>query len=142
MSIENSQGRKALLQRVKSSLQKAEKIVRRHKKAHARLLVTGMTSSAASTLVAGITAASGPVIGVGTEGWRLACIVAAVLGFTATISTGLGQQLKTKNHLIEGTQCIGRLKSLDVGLTADSRNWEDIVIEFEEIARIYPDFIS
>ena len=142
MSKETTQDRDALTQRVRASLQKAEKIISGQRKTNTRLVVTGMTSSAASTLVAGITAAQGPIIGEGTEGWRIACIVAAVFGFAATISTGLSQQLKINDRLLECTQCVGKLRSLDVVITTGSRSWEEIVKEYEEIARSFPEFIS
>ena len=134
MSKESMQDRTALAQRVKASLQKAEGIVSGLRKANARLLITGMASSAASTLVAGITAAQGPVVGEGIEGWRVACIVAAVFGFVSTVSTGLTQQLKISDRLSKGTQCVGRLKSLDIVIATGSRAWEEIVKEYEEIA--------
>ncbi len=100
MSKESIQDRDALTQRVKASLQKAEKIISGQRKANTRLVVTGMTNSAASTLVAGITAAQGPIVGEGIEGWRIACIVAAVFGFASTISTGLSQQLKIRDPIL------------------------------------------
>ena len=142
MSKESTQDRNALVQRVKASLQKAEEIVSGLRKANIRLLVAGMASSAASTLVAGITAAQGPVVGEGTEGWRVACIVAAVFGFASTVSTGLSQQLKINDRLSEGTQCVSKLRSLDVVITTGSRSWEEIVKEYEEIAKTYPELIS
>lgn len=142
MSKESTQDRNALVQRVKASLQKAEEIVSGLRKANTRLLVAGMASSAASTLVAGITAAQGPVVGEGTEGWRVACIVAAVFGFASTVSTGLSQQLKINDRLSEGTQCVSKLRSLDVVIITGSRSWEEIVKEYEEIAKTYPELIS
>ena len=100
-----------------------------------------MTSSAAATLVAGITAASGPIIGSGTEGWRLACIIAAIFGFAATVSNGLGQQLKVNEHLIECTHCVNKLRLLNLGITTGNKSQEDISKEYEEIVSNYPEFI-
>jgi len=134
--------RNALVLGVKTSLKKAEKIVKGRRKTNTSLLVAGMTSSAASTLVAGITAAGGPVIGSGIEGWRLACSAAAVLGFAATICSGISQQLKISDRISEATQCVGKLRALDVGITTGSRSWEEIVLEYQEITKLYPEFIS
>ena len=142
MSKESTQDRNALGQRVKASLRKAEKIDSGLRKANTRLLIAGIASSAASTLVAGITAAQGPVVGEGIEGWRVACIVAAVFGFASTVSTGLSQQLKISDRLSEGIQCIGKLRSLDVIITTGSQSWEEIIKEYEEIAKTYPELIS
>jgi ABC-type uncharacterized transport system substrate-binding protein len=142
MSKESTPDRNALARRVEASLQKAEGIVSGLRKANTRLLVAGMASSAAATLVAGITAAQGPVVGTGIEGWRVACIVAAVFAAASTASTGLNQQLKISDRLAKGTQCVGRLKSLDIVIATDSRGREEIVKEYEEIAKTYPELIS
>ncbi len=142
MASESNQNRDALTQSVKNSLKKAEEIISGRKKTNTGLMVAGMTTSAASTLVAGITAVQGPVIGTGTEGWRIACIIAAVFGFASTVSTGLSQQLKVNDQVAEGNQCVSKLRSLDVGITTGSRNWEEIVKEYEEIAKMYPELIS
>ena len=142
MSTESTQNRDALAQRVKSGIKKADQIVSGQKKVHTGLLVSGLTSSAAATLIAGITAAQGPIVGSGTEGWRLACIVAAVFGFTSTVSSGLTQQLKVTDRLTEGKQCASKLKRLDVGITTGNKSWEEITREYEEIVNNYPEFIS
>jgi hypothetical protein len=142
MSNGSSQDSNAVAKSVKASLQKAEGIVSGRRKANTSLLVTGMTTSAASTLVAGITAAQGPLIGSGIEGWRVSCIIAAVFACAATISTGLSQQLKINDRITEGTQCVGKLKSLDVAITTGSRSLAEISKEYEEIAKTYPEFIS
>ena len=142
MSKESTPDRNALARRVEASLQKAEGIVSGLKKANTRLLVAGMASSAAATLVSGITAAQGPVVGAGIGGWRIACIVAAVFAFASTVSTGLSQQLKISDRLSQGAQCVGKLKSLDIVITTRSRGWEEIVKEYEEIAKTYPELIS
>lgn len=142
MSEEPTLDRGVLAKRARASLARAQQIVSGLGRTHARLLVAGMATSAAATLVAGITAAQGPVLGQGPEGWRLACIVAAVLAFGSTVSTGLHQQLKIGDRLSEGTQCVGRLKSLDVVMTTGSRGWDEIAKEYEEIAKIYPELIS
>jgi hypothetical protein len=101
-----------------------------------------MTFSSASTLVAGITSAAGPVVGSGIEGWRMACIAAAVFGFIATISTGISQQLKMDDQILEGRQCLGKLKALNTSITIGSRPSAEILLEYEEIARSYPKFIN
>ena len=141
MSKESTQDLNALGQRVTASLRKAEKIASGLRKANTRLLIAGIASSAASTLVAGITAAQGPVIGQGTEGWRVACIVAAVFAFASTISTGLVQQLRIGDRLSEGMQGVGRLRSLDVTITTGSQSWKEIIKEYEEITKTYPELI-
>ena len=141
MSEDALANHKELIKSVKESLQKAEGIIAGYKKTNTRLLATTIVSSSASTLVAGITAALGPVVGDGTEGWRLACIIAAILGFVSTVSIGLGQQLKISDRLSAGKQGIGKLRYLDVIITTGSKNWEEIAKEYEGIAKAYPELI-
>lgn len=142
MSKPEEQDLKAVSRSVKSSLTKTKKALSAHRRKNKSLLLASMTFSGASTLVAGITSAGGPIIGSGIEGWRLACIVATALGFISTISTGISQQLEISDHLLEGSQCVGKLKSLDMSITIGSRTREEIIKEYEQIAESYPKFIS
>lgn len=141
MTGERAQDRKALGQRVRASLQKTEERTAGLRKTNTRLLVSGIASSAASTLVAGTTAAQGPIIGEGAQGWRVACIVAAVFGFVATVCTGLVQQLKISDRLSKGNQCLGKLRSLDLDIAAGSRSWEETIQEYQEIVKGYPELV-
>jgi hypothetical protein len=133
---------KSIIEKIQTNLKKTDKIIKKKKTTNTRLLVTGMTTSAASTLVAGVTSAGGPVIGSGIEGWRLACITAAVLSFVATISTGISQQLKDNDSLSEASICLSRLRSLDLSITTGTSTWEEIMQEYQKIASLYPEFIS
>ena len=142
MAAESGQDRKLITNNIKSSLLKAQKFVANRKRTNTRLLVASMAFSGASTLVAGITSAGGPIIGSGIEGWRLACIVAAVFGFTSTISTGAIQQLESTDRLSKGKECLSKLRSLDLGITTGKKNWEEIIKEYEQITESYPKFIS
>lgn len=139
MSGESQQNHDALARRIRQSLQKAERHASRLKNTNTRLLIFGVFNSGVSTLVTGVTAAGGPVVGEGIPGWRMACIVGAVFGFATTVSVGLNQQLKLGERLSEANQCLGRLKFLDVAIDTGSRTWAEISEEYEEILRTYPD---
>lgn len=97
---------------IKSNLLKTQSFVTSRKKVHSGLLIASMVFSGVSTLVAGITSAGGPIIGSGIEGWRLACIIAAIFGFSATISTGVIQQLDSTDRLSEGKACLSNSNRL------------------------------
>ena len=142
MSTELGQNRELITRSIKSSLLQAQKFVNGRQKTNSRLMVASMAFSGASTLVAGITSAGGPIIGSGIEGWRLACIVAAVFGFSSTISTGVIQQLESRDRLSEGKECLIKLRALDLGITTGRKNWEEIIKEYEELAINYPELIS
>jgi len=111
------------------------------RKTNRRLLVTSITSSAGSTLAAGVTAVTGPLIGAGIPGWRTACIVAALLAFISTITAGINQQLRYGERVSRGDQCVGKLQSLELTLSSGSSDWQVIATEYREIARRYPEFV-
>lgn len=134
--------RRAFRRTVKNKLRKAEEFTSSLRRTHYRLLIASIMSSAATTLVAGITAAQGPIVGEGIPGWRITCIVAAVFDFATTVFTGLSQQLKIDDRLSEGYQCVGRLRSLDLTIATGSQRWEEIISEYSEIAKSYPETLS
>ena len=138
MSQESEQNHDALTRRIRRSLEKAERHSSRLRNTNTRLLIFSVFNSGVSTLVTGVTAAQGPVVGEGIPGWRMACIVGAVFGFATTVSVGLNQQLKLGERLSEANQCLGRLKFLDVAMDTGSRTWAEISEEYEEILRTYP----
>lgn len=142
MASESVQDRKLITKNIKSSLQKAQNFVSGRKRTNSRLLAASMFFSGASTLVAGITSAGGPIIGSGIEGWRLACIAAAVFGFSSTISTGVIQQLESTDRLSRGKECLRKLRALELGVTTGKKKWDEVIKEYEEIALNYPEMIS
>ena len=139
MEQEPIQNRKAFAQIVKGSLKKGQEQISGLRKTHLWLLVVSIMSSAATTIVAGVTSAVGPVVSEGVAGWRLACIVAAVFGFVSTVCITLAQELKIGERLVQGSQCIGRLKALDVAIATGSQSWEEIAKEYSEIIKVYPE---
>ncbi|MCB0077655.1 MAG: hypothetical protein KDD73_09520 [Anaerolineales bacterium] len=127
--------------RIRASAEKAERITERLRRLNQGYLIASITSSGVSTLVAGLTAAQGPVVGSGIEGWRVACLVAALFAFISTVVTLLNQQMKISDRLAEGTRCVGRLRALDVMLLMGHQDWQKITGEYEDIVRAHPDFV-
>jgi hypothetical protein len=142
MSSEANGNREAFVRRFRASLERAEGEVARLSKTNTRLLVASAVSSAVATLVTGITAAQGPIIGTGIPGWRLSCIVAAVFGFATTLSVALNQQLRIGDRLSRSNECLGRLKFVDFAVDTGSRPWDEVVREYEEIVRAYPRIVE
>lgn len=101
------------------------------------LIVTSLVSSGLTTLLTGLTAARGPVIGSGVAGWQLACVIAAVLSFVGAICTGIAQQMRVGERLAKTLECLGRLKALDASVLAGSRADSEIATEYENILRTY-----
>jgi len=133
---------KTIIHNIKNSLKAADKFIKNRRKTNTRLLVTGMSTSAASTLVAGVTSAAGPVLGSGIEGWRMACIAAAGLSLIATVSAGISQRLEISDRLNKASQCLDRLRSLDLSITTGNKTWDVIIQEYHEIASLFPEFTS
>jgi MFS family permease len=129
----------AFAEKLHESVQHVELQAAQLRAQYNRLIIFGTVSSGGSTLVAALTAALGPIVGQGIAGWRLACIVAAILGFAATLCITLSQQLGINEKLHEATQSLGRLKSLDLAVATGSGNWDEITKEYLNIVQSYPD---
>jgi hypothetical protein len=136
------QDRDAFARIVKDRLRKAEQHTASLRNRNHGLLMTSIVSSAATTLVAGGTAAVGPMLEIGDNGWRLACIVAAALAFVSTLTMTLNQQLKMGDRLSQGYQCVSRLRLLDVNIAVGGHSWEEISREYGDIARTYPELFA
>jgi hypothetical protein len=135
MSPEANSKQEQLRQLVSSTLRRAETRTANLHRTHMSLVVGGLVTSAASTLVAGGAALQGPLLGPGAAGWQLTCGLAAVLGFISTICLGIEQQLKLGERLPAGRNHVGRLRALDVALTTGTRDWDEIAKEIELVIR-------
>ena len=140
MTQESTQDHQAITQIIKDSLQKAQEQISSLRKTNKSLVLTSIISSAATTLIAGVTAATGPLVSNGTEGWKLSCLVAAIFAFISTVTTALIQQMKTEERLVQGTQCVGRLLALQVAIATSGQNLDRVAGEYSEIVRTFPDF--
>ena len=141
MQPEANSKRDQLIQRIRDSLLKAENYSLRLRRAYTRLVIGGFVSSTATVLVAGGTAVQGPLVGSGIEGWRLACIVAALLSLISTICVGLVQQLKLGERVPQGQLCVGQLRALDIALLIEGRDFDEIAKEYEEVVKAFPEVI-
>jgi len=106
------------------------------------LLVSGaLAGSGLATVVAGVTAASGPVVGSGPAGWSLACTVAAVLSLLGGVSAGMKEQLQVSERAAKATECLGRLGALEASLVTGIRGHTEIAAEYESILKAYPEVL-
>lgn len=142
MSESTPKREEVILRRISQGLERLSSRLRRLHRTNTALLVAAVLTSGLATLVTGITAATGPVIGEGIPGWRLACAVGAVFSFGASVSVGLNQSLKLGERLAQTRECNGRLRALEVALTTGSRSWHNVAAEYEEIVKAYPDLIE
>jgi len=130
-----------LAEDIQNSLKNAEIKASRSGKLNSLLLVVSSITAAASTLVAGVTAAAGPVIGEGPSGWVISCVVAAIFGFITTVCIGINQSFGFAEKLSRTNECAGRLKSLDVSLRTGRADWNDVATEYEQIIREFSEEI-
>jgi hypothetical protein len=141
MAMDSIQDHTALAKLVSDSLQKAQRQVSGLRNTNTRLMSVNIVSSTSATLVAGLTAARGPIVGTGPEGWRISCIVAAIFAFISTICIGFIQQHKFEERLMMGNQCVGRLRELDLSIATGSHSWDEITKEYSDIVKTYPEQI-
>ena len=132
---------------VKASLSNAKNKTAGIRKTDSQLFVANVVSPAAATLVAALAATVGgnamfPQAAVQSEdgGWRFACILVAIFGFIATVSSMFKKQFD--DRLVQGNQCVGRLLSLDLAITTGSSGWEEAAKEYGEIVKTFPEFVS
>jgi hypothetical protein len=102
------------------------------------LSLGGIVASAATTALTGWTGIAGPITGNSMTDWRLACLLAAILGFFSTLFMALGQQTRTGDRLARANECIGRLKSLEFALAAQTQSTQDVWKEYANILKQYP----
>jgi hypothetical protein len=132
---------------VKASLSNAKNKTASIRKTDSQLFVANVVSPAAATLVAALAATVGgnvmfPQAAAQSEdgGWKLACILVAVFGFVATVSSMFKKQFD--DRLVLGNQCLGRLLSLDLAITTGSSDLEEAAKEYGEIIKTFPEFVS
>ena len=131
----------AIAQRIAEHLRQAKRHGAGLKKQKAVLVVVGLVGSGLATLVAGVTAANGPVVGSGTPGWRLACAVAAVLSLLGGVCAGLKEQLQVGERAAKAMECLGRLGALEASVLTGIRGQGEIAAEYESILKTYPDVL-
>jgi hypothetical protein len=105
------------------------------------LIGAALGGSGLATLVAGVTAANGPVIGSGPAGWSLACTAAAVLSLVGGVSAGMKEQLQVSERAAKANECLGRLGALEASLVTGIRGRTEIAAEYENILKAYPDVL-
>ena len=127
---------------LQTSLAKAQKASTGYRRLNLVLVLTSLSSSALGTLITGLTVANGPIIGTGVPGWRISCILAAILGFLTTMSVGLSQQLRVSERLANSHNCSGRLRALELILATQSKPWDLVVQDYETVLREFPDILA
>lgn len=140
MQTTASDGRTFLLQRIEQHLRAAEAASLSLRRANLYLVAASLCTAALATLIAGLTAATGPLAGEGPPAWRWTCGVIAVVTATSGILTGLLQHLRLQERSAQALACTGRLRALHVALGLARRDPGDVARDYEEVLSQYPEF--
>lgn len=130
-----------ILQRIRDNLQQAERRARRLRKTNAVLVYTSIGASGFATIVGGLTAGLGPLIGQGTGAWRFTCGAIAAASAIAGFFTGIHQRLTISERLAKAFSYVGKLRSLEVALTVSQRDPREVAKEYEQIYQEYQEFL-
>jgi len=79
-----SEQRDEMLGRIRSGLRTAEARVRNLKRRSSQFVLVNLVCGALGTVVSGLAAAAGPVVGTGPHAWKLTCAAVAVLTASST----------------------------------------------------------
>jgi len=128
---------------IKESLRKAEFNVLKLRKTNSRYIYISLVASVLATLLAGSTAFLGPLAGQGTSAWKWTCGIVAVFTATATVFTGLHKQLTVSERLAKATECAGKLRSIDFGMTNSPSESDktEIIKDYKKVIEIYSEYI-
>ena len=132
--------RDGMLKIVEEDLRRVEGRVRAYRRQNTYLIVGGLIASTLATLLAGGTAAAGPVIAAQAGGWRLICTIVAMASGSAAIVTGLHDRLKIGDHLANAMACAAQLSALKFSLQlgdADAKNGQEYYKSVIEKYRYY-----
>lgn len=127
---------------IKESLERAQANVIKLRKINTRFIYISLTASVFATLIAGFTAFTGPLVGQGPPAWKWTCGVVAIFTATATVFTGLHKQLTVSERLSKATECVGKLKSLMIGISEPDTDKTKAINEFRKIVESYSEYIS
>lgn len=130
-------GYEKLEQRIRASLSSADLYTQRSQKLNASLTIITIVGSALTAFITALTAVEGPVVIPGLLNWQGACSIGAVLSVITTIASGLSQQMNTSRRWVEGSQCVGRLRALELVVSTKTRDANEITTEYAEILRTY-----
>jgi hypothetical protein len=134
--------RTALLDRLRDDLSRANRMAARLDRINTRLLTGSLTASALSTVIAGLTAARGPLVGAGPPAWRWTCGVAAAISAVAGLLTGTHQRFTIAERLARARACTGQLRALEAGLGMGARDAGEGARQYEEIVRQHPELYA
>ena len=115
----------------------AELHVSRTRRANTRAVLAALLASSLSAFLTGLPSALGqPVVGT----WRITCAIAAAFAAFAAVTTGLQAQFRFADRLAVATECLGRLRALEVRASLGTLPQDELANELAEIVARYPEY--
>ncbi len=133
MSEREQHRREAVLTQVQQSLGQAQSHAKRFRKWDVALLLVSIVLGTLTTVLAGGTAASGDAAAAMLGGWRLVCLVVAVLAAAGTIAGALHQSFRVTDRLSEAVTCVAKLQSLQLALSMTDVDARDAAETYRQI---------
>ncbi len=140
--IQSEGERGSVIQRIRASLSQADAYTRRQQRLNSTLTLATTVGSALTAFITALTAAQGPTVIPGILDWQGACTIGAVLSFITTVCSGLSQQLNTSQKFVLGSQCVGRLRALELVASTQSRGMSEVTNEYAEILQMYAEALN
>jgi hypothetical protein len=131
--------RTVLAGRIQQHLLRVERKVGRLRRLNVQVVGVSLVCTTIATLLAGLTAAVGPLLGEGAPAWRWTCGIVAVVTAGAALATGLQQRFKVPEQLARSLTCAGKLHSLELALQLSRRPPEEVGQEYEQLITTYPE---
>jgi hypothetical protein len=128
-----------LVSRIEENLQRVERRVVRLRRTNVQFIGLSLVFSTVATLLAGLTAAAGPLLGEGTPAWRWTCGLIAIVTAAAAFTTGFHQRFQIPEHLARALSCAGRLRRLDLAIRLSRLGLDEVGNEYEELIATYPE---
>ena len=131
--------RAVLTTRIGDHLQRVERRAGRLRRINFQVTGLNLLLSSVATLLAGLTAAAGPLVGEGPPAWRWTCGIIAVVTAGAALTTGILQRYKVPEALARTLACAARLRSLDLALQLARLGPDEVGQEYEQLLATYPE---
>jgi hypothetical protein len=125
--------RSVVLQKIREDIEKVQTKAARLRRTNTTMILTSTLASGLSAILAGVTAARGPMVAAGPTGWKLTCGAIAVLSACAGLFSGLHQQLSVTDRLAKVLDCGGKLKALEISLTINYRDPVEVSKDYQVI---------
>jgi hypothetical protein len=131
--------RSLIVMRITENLGRVEGRVADLRRTNVRITGLSLVLSTVATLLAGLTAAAGPLAGEGPPAWRVTCGIIAVVTAAAAFTTGAQQRFQIPEQLARALACVGRLRGLELSLRLGRVDTEQAGHEYEQLIATYPE---